>query len=516
MEFNQVSHINIEKGVIFVFAFCTIAPSRGVHLSILLVHVNSRKIQSLLAHLTILFHHFIFSCTKMSRRSLIMSTRNEKAKRLNANEDNLLRMEMERFQKQHNKEMKSIILEGQTAKEAISDVRRQRASSVLTTRKLLHETKAPDDRSDNSPALFEKVFCQAKKSQVSSKMVPGLETNEDRSSCWKTYQLNPTQKESDLDREFSIVTSLLPKNDHFGSSRKQTQSSKIVQSSETLRNTLILQKPCTSNPSQKTSNRALKSTEYLNATYLASAIDHFEQSPRIHHRSSTEGTTDARSALEGTSSRSGSRLSHMAKQYREQQGTSAVKNIPAVVIENVADDNRARSHSDDSMLFKRVQTPNSGLEKRNLSPKRPSSARSRGNSPEPGSFHSSLIRRVSLPRTSPMNQRARSETGSKLLAKRSSLEPSHNSWTQSQSQKKLSPSRGIAKFRQIGSAAAAAQTLVSRYHREKAILNATENLDAERQRKDKVRQEHQQMKEDWEKDGCTRTTGLEENFLNIA
>lgn len=409
-----------------------------------------------------------------------MSTRNEKAKRLNANEDNLLRMEMERFQKQHNKEMKSIILERQIAKEAISDVRRQRASSVLTTRKLLHETKAPDDWSDNSPALSDKVFREAKQSQVSSQMVPGLESNEEQSSCWKTYELNPTQKGSDLHREFSVVTSLLPKNDHFGSCRKQTQTfseetttSKIVQTSKTLKGTLIFQGPCTPNPSQKTSHRALKSMEYLNVTHVASTIDHFsEQSPRMHLRGFTEGTTDAaRSALQGTSSRSGSRLSHMAKQYREQQGTSAVKNIPALVIENVADDNRA---SDDSMLFERVQTPNSGLEKRNLSPKRPSSARSRGNSPKPGNFHSSLIGRVSLPQTSPMNQRARSAIGSKLLAKRSSLEPFNNSWTQSQS--KLSPSRGIAKFRQTGSAAAAAQTLVSRYQREKAISNATEDL----------------------------------------
>lgn len=412
-----------------------------------------------------------------------MSKRNEKAKRLNANEDNLLRMEMERFQKQHNKEMKSIILERQTAKEAISDVRRQRASSMLTTRKLLHETKAPDDRSDNSTALSEKVFRDAKQNQVSSKMVPGLETNEDQSSCWKTYQLNPTQKESDLHREFSDncnVTSLLPKNYNFGSSRKQTQTfsmgtttSKIVQSSETLRNSLIVQRPCTSNPSQKTSHRGLKSIEYLNVTYMASTFDHFEQSSRIHPRSLTEGTTDARPALEGTSSRSGSRLSHMTKQYREPQGTSAVKNIP-FVIESVADDNRARSHGDDLMLFKRVPTPNSGLEKRNLSPKRPSSARSRGNSPEPGCLHSSSIRRVSLPQTSPMNQRARSAIGSKLLAKRSSLEPFNNSWMQSQG--KLSPSRGIANFRQTGSAAAAAQTLVSRYQREKAISNATEDL----------------------------------------
>jgi len=78
-----------------------------------------------------------------------------------------------------------------------------------------------------------------------------------------------------------------------------------------------------------------------------------------------------------------------------------------------------------------------------------------------------------------MNRRVSSET-SKLLTKRISLEPCHKSSTQSQN--KLSPSRGIAKFRQIGSAAAVAQTLVSRYQREKAISNATENLITERQR----------------------------------
>lgn len=31
-----------------------------------------------------------------------------------------------------------------------------------------------------------------------------------------------------------------------------------------------------------------------------------------------------------------------------------------------------------------------------------------------------------------------------------------------------------------------------------------------------MRQEHQQMKEDWEKAGCTRTTGLKEGFFTIA
>ena len=202
----------------------------------------------------------------------------------------------------------------------------------------------------------------------------------------------------------------------------------------------------------------------------------------------------------------------MANQYREQQGNSAVKNLPFVT-ESVADDNRARRHSEHSMLFQRVPIPKSGLEKRNLSPNGPSSASSRGNSPEPDNFHSPLILRVALPQTPPMNRRFSSETRSKLLVKRSSLDPSHKSLTQSQN--KLSPSRGIAKFRQTGSAAAVARTLVSRYQREKAISNATENLIAEQQRRDKVREEHQQMKDDWEEAGCTRTTGLKKSFFTI-
>lgn len=411
-----------------------------------------------------------------------MSTRNEKAKRLNANEDNLLQMEMERFQKQHNKEMKSIILEKQTAKEAMSGVRCQRASSLLAARMVLQETDALNNNS-NSQALSVKVFCEAKQNQVPSKMVPGLDTDEDGSCCWKTYPLNPTQKGSDLDRELldnCNVTSLPSKNDHFGRSRKReetfsegTITNKILQSSGTLTNTLIVQKPCLPNPPQKTSNRAMESSEYLSVPYLASKIDHFERPPHIRPRRFTEGATDAH--LEGACSLSGSRLNHitnsrnLANQYRDQQGNSAVKN-------SVADDNRPRSRSDD---FKHVLTPKSALEKRNLSPNGSSSARSRGNSPEPNSFHSPLILRASLPRTSLMNRRVSSET-SKLLTKRISLEPCHKSSTQSQN--KLSPSRGIAKFRQTGSAAAVAQTLVSRYQREKAISNATENLITERQR----------------------------------
>lgn len=455
-----------------------------------------------------------------------MSKRNEKAERLNANEDNLLQMEMERFEKQHNKEMKSILLERQTAKEAMNGVRRHRASSLLAARMVLQKTNALNNRSDNSPALSEKVFCEAKQNQVSSKMVPDLENDEDRSSLWKTCLPNPTQKESDLGRECldnCNVTSLPSKNDHFGWPRKRAQTfsegtttSKIAQNSGTLKNTLIVQKSCLPNHPQKTSNRALKSSKYLNVPYLASKIDHFEQS-RIRARSFTEGTTDPRSDLEGACS-SVSRLNpitisrNLTTQYREQQGNSAVKNIP-FLIESVVDNNRPRSRSDDSMLFKRVPTLNSGFKKRNLSPNGPSSARSRQNSPEPDSSHSPLILRVPLPRPPPMNRRISLET-SRLLAKRSSLELPHNSSTQPQN--KLSPSRGIAKFRQTGSAAAAAQTLVSRYQREKAISNATENLIAERRKRDKVRQEHQQMKEDWKKAGCTRTTGLKESFFAIA
>lgn len=412
-----------------------------------------------------------------------MSARNEKAKRLNANEDNLLQMEMERFQKQHNKEMKNIILEKQTAKEAISGVRRQRASSLLVARMVLQETDALNNRS-NSPALSEKVFCdEAKQNQVSSKLVPGLDNNEDGSSCLKTYLLNPTQKESDLDCQILDkynVTLLPSKNDKFGRSCKRSQmfsegatTRKAVQSAGTLKNTLIVQKPCPPNPSQN---------------------DAFERSPHIRPRSFAEGAKDVH--LEGACSRSGSRLNHLtssrnlANQYRDQQGNSAVENSPSLVkLENGADDNKPRRRSDDPMLFKRVPTPKHGLEKRNLSPYGYSSARSRGNSPEPDSFHSPLILRASLARTPPMNRRVSLETG-KLLTKRSSLEPFHKSSTQSQN--KLSPSRGIAKFRQTGSAADVAQTLVSRYQRERAISNATENLIVERQSgRDKVRQEHQ-------------------------
>ena len=424
----------------------------------------------------------------MSRGRLIMSTRNEKAKRLNANEDNLLQMEMERFQKQHNKEMKSIILEKHSAKEAMSGVRLQRASSLLAARMVLQKTNALNNRSDNSPRVSENAFCEPKQNQVSSEMVPGLDTDEDGSSCWKA--------QSDLDREIlnnCNVTSLPSKNEPFGQSRKRAQTfsegtttSKIVQSSGTLKNTLTVQKPSLPNPPQKSSNRSLKFSEYLSVPSLASQNNPFERTPCMRPRSFTEDAKDAH--LEGACSVIANRpLNHvtisrnLASQYREQQDNSAVKSVP-FLIETDAVDSRPRSRSDDTMIFKRVPTPKIGLKKRNLSPNGSSSTRSRGNSPEPGGFHSPLILRAS-PRaqTPPINRRVSVET-TKLLKKRGSLEPCHKSSTQFQN--KLSPSRGIAKFRQTGSAAAAAQTLVSRYQREKAISIATEILIAERQRRE--------------------------------
>ena len=431
-----------------------------------------------------------------------MSTRNEKAKRLNANEDNLLQIEMERFQKQHNKEMKSIILERQTAKEAMSGVRRQRASALLVAQMVLQET----NRSDNFPALSEKAACEAKQNQVSSKMVQGLDTHEDESSYWKTCMLNPTQKESDNKEiiDNCNVTSMPLKNDYFGQSRNCTQvflegtTSKIVQSSGTLKNTRIVQRPCLPNPPQKTSSHAMESSEYIDVPYMASKIDHFERSPSDRPQRFAEAATDARPDVKGACSLSESRRNPITisrnsmNQYQEQQGNSVGKSVP-LLLESVGDDNKPRSHSNDSMLFKRRPTPKSGLKKRNLSPSGPNSVKSRGNSPEPDSFHSPLILRSSLPRTpTAINRRFNLET-SKLFTKRSSLEPCHKSMAKFQN--KLSPSRGIAKFRQIGSAAAAAQTLVSRYQREKAISSATENVIAERKR-DKEGQEHHQMKED--------------------
>lgn len=382
-----------------------------------------------------------------------MSKRNEKAKRLNANEDNLLQKEMDRFEKQHNREMKSILLERQVAKEAMSDIRRHRASSLLAARMVLQENNAlnNDHTVDNSPTLPTEVYCETKLNRLASKTRKSSETHE----IMPPVRPKLTQKsQSGLDWKFSENgnVSLLPSrgNDQFGRSRKRAQTF-------------------------------------------------------------SEGTVDIRSDLEGGSS-SLTKLEPLTiprklTNHWQQHGDSVAKDMLTVTTEDVVDndiDSRPRSRSDNSVFYKRLSKPSIGYEKVNLTVSK--SPGSRGNSHEPNS--------PSLARTPTMNRRVSLDV-SRLLLKRGSLleVPSLNVPLPPN---KLSPSRGIARFRQTGSAAAAAQTLLSRYQREKAISKATENLIVEQEKREKVRQEHQQMKEDWRKAGRMRTTGLKERFFTIA
>lgn len=97
---------------------------------------------------------------------LTLSKRDEKAKRLNAKEGNLLQMEVERFEKQHNKEMKNILLERQIAKETMSDIRRQRTSSLLAARAVLQENDVSNNNNNtiSSPTLAAKRNSEIKAS----------------------------------------------------------------------------------------------------------------------------------------------------------------------------------------------------------------------------------------------------------------------------------------------------------------------------------------------------------------
>lgn len=97
-----------------------------------------------------------------------MSKRSENAKRRNANQDNLLQKEMERFEKEHNKEMTSILLERQMAKQAMSDIRRHRASSLLAVRVVMHDSTILSDRVNGFQILSKKSHSDNTQNQVES------------------------------------------------------------------------------------------------------------------------------------------------------------------------------------------------------------------------------------------------------------------------------------------------------------------------------------------------------------
>ena len=492
-----------------------------------------------------------------------MSKRSEKAKRLNANEDNLLQKEMERFEKQHNKEMKNILLERQVAKEVMGDLRRYRASSLLAAQMALQEDNASNNHSDipQRNDLFGRSRTPAQtftEGTTTSKMTQSSETHEDLPLLGKTFLPSPAQKMSNinpksvgnlsepllaskidkqgqscaillnarqktpnLDNECQIdfnydVTTLPSRNER---TRAQTFSegttiSKVTKSLESHEGIQLFRKTFLPSPGQKMSDVNPKSLSNLSVPL----IDKKGQSC-ARPRSFTEGTTKARSNLEEGSSSERTELdpitfcknSKLKNQYREQQGNSAANNV-LIVNESVEEGRRPRSRSDEAMLFKRLPTPRAAFEKGGLTAIGPSSPRSKENSPEPESFHSCPSLRVPL---SPQIKRRVSLDASRLLSKRSSLQLLCMPLTEPP-KRELSPSRGIAKFRQTGSAASAAQTLVSRYQREKAISKATENLIVERQKREKVHQEHQQMKEDWTKAGRNRKTGLKERFFTVA
>ena len=71
------------------------------------------------------------------RRQSVMNKGNENTKRRNANEENLLQKEMVRFEKEHEKAMKRIFRGRQVAKEALSEIRKLRAASLLASRNII-------------------------------------------------------------------------------------------------------------------------------------------------------------------------------------------------------------------------------------------------------------------------------------------------------------------------------------------------------------------------------------------
>lgn len=371
-----------------------------------------------------------------------MSKGSENAKRRNVNQDNLLQMEMGRFEKQHNKEMKSILLERQMAKEAMSDIRRHRASSLLAARMGLHQSNTITDSVNSFSTSPAKSFSKNKQNRISSEL-----------------------QTSDAKEETSPA--------------KSPMQEALTKTSETF---TLLRRTCTEN---------------LNNILLPSRNDNFGRC-RMRSQTISEGTGNTRSDFEDGSSYAA--MLQPITFYRKNGwvNPAAVKDATTALQERDREelvhsgDSRPRRRSDASLLFKRRPTP-LGLGKSTLT------ASSQGNSP--------------LPLSRPLRKRTLSMDSNRLpLLARGTLElPCVNTSLQ---RSNLSPSRGLAKFRQPGSAAAAAHTLVSRYQRDKAIARATENLIAEREIREKIRQEqHQQLREDLQSDKACR---LRERFFTIA
>ena len=359
----------------------------------------------------------------MSRR-IVLSKRNEKAKRRNANEDNLLQLEMNRFEKEHNKEMKSILLERQIAKEAMSDFRRHRVSSLLAVRLVL----------DNSLSSLSTKSCTETKPNHISCELQNYESREEIPYLSDTVKKTFNVFRQNNSENFNITWLPPSKNNtDFGRSRTRAQTF-----SEGTRNALADSKYCSS-------------SQY--ATGLRPIFFCNQEKKRWLQPSAKDATTI----------------------LKESDGEEQI-------------DTRPRSRTDSLLFLNRRPV---GLEKRYLTASQgPKVPIFKGSSPV------LLLRR----------EQTSCSMDSKVL-KRGSLElpcvPS-----------KLSASRSIAKFGQTGNAATAAQRLLSHHQLDKAVQKATENLIAQREKKEKTRRDkHQQLKEDMKKG---QTCHLRGRFFTIA
>ena len=503
----------------------------------------------------------------MNPSRLVTSKRGEKAKRLNANEDNLLQMEMERFKKQHNKEMKNILLEKQMAKEAMSDIRRHRASSLLAARRVLPENNACTNNTISSPTLSPKLNPEI----MANRLKHSSETQQDMLQIRQPCLPNSTQKSPNVERKFSedVAMNLFPS----GGPRKRAQtfsqgttlaasdlesvSQSLPQRSPNLERKFTKDVVVKSLPFTGPRKRAQTFSQGL--TVAASDLESVSQSlpqrtPNLERKFTedvvvkslpftgsckraqtfSQATTVAASELESVSQSFPQRSPNLERKVTDVVVTSLPFTGPRNRAQTFSQgDTVARSDLESVSPTMKILEPitvawklkNQWDQLKDSVEGRPrsfsdesSNPSSQQNSPEPESVRSSPSLRVRSLSRSPLAVRRRVSVDDvgRLFIKRSSLEvPCMNSTLQ---RRTLSPSTGIAKFRQTGAAASAAQALVSRHQREKSISKATENLIAEREKREMIRQGQQQMKEDNRRDtSCYKsTTGLKKRFYTIA
>ena len=350
-----------------------------------------------------------------------MSKRNEDAKRRNANEDNLLQLEMDRFEREHNKEMKTILQEKQIAKEAMSDIRRHRTSSLLTARLT----------SQNSfPTVPTKQPCLEKRMG-------------NISSDGQSFE---SRKESLL----SSVPDTVTKTEHFNMTLSQLSKTDI------------------NFGHRKRAQTFSEGTECIHTFVEYSSIPH---NPR----------------------------------FRPSSSKSLLKNnwiYPTMkdVRSNVQD------YGGESKLVARLRSQTDSL----LQLKRRGSFGF-----ESSSLTANQYSRVSFsPRNSPVLLTRRANTVSAGIDNKT-LKRNHLELPCVQPPSgRLSPSRDTVKFRQAASPASnTAQTLVSRYQRDKAILKASENLTVEREKREMERLKHQQLKEDIK---TSKSSKRRDRFFTVA